>query len=312
MMRTTTFDTLADRKTKRPAESGVVTVVEEARDLWTRRLKRSRGKQGWVYAKQRMFRPVLVHGIVVPTTTKGRKAAPEPASGYRVGMTKRVPKKILALSARNRGAADMDKGHIMALELGGPDVPQNICPQFSLFQQSGEWRKMEEQALALAEYGAGFGTKVHMTVHVLYGSSPSFSRSTVPARFVVELRSDDAAGTIFHTYRIENTQSRNDDYRAAQAWAKGFFAPEDGEVAEPPTKQQKALPGGPTQAERASYRPTGARDAGTHSLFGARGPHLAWSAWVDSLGTGPDDGEEWSEAAGEVAPSEPRKRKRGD
>ena len=36
-----------------------------------------------------------------------------------------------------------DRGHIFALELGGPNSKYNIMPQWSGFQENGDWRKLE-------------------------------------------------------------------------------------------------------------------------------------------------------------------------
>lgn len=71
--------------------------------------------------------PVLLAGIISTTTTKGRPSPPSPFSGF---------------ACENSPYA---KGHIMALELGGPDIAENIVPQFGLWQGVGEWRKMEDR-----------------------------------------------------------------------------------------------------------------------------------------------------------------------
>ncbi|WP_438011973.1 DNA/RNA non-specific endonuclease [Sorangium sp. So ce321] len=68
-----------------------------------------------------------VHGYVVPCSTWGRLDAPSPNSGFETG------KKL-----------GTDKGHLMALQLGGPDVSENIVPQPSNWQASGCWRKLEK------------------------------------------------------------------------------------------------------------------------------------------------------------------------
>ncbi|HEY5958774.1 MAG TPA: hypothetical protein VIV60_19570 [Polyangiaceae bacterium] len=70
-----------------------------------------------------------VHGIVVPVITKARKGTkpPPPQSGAATG--KRV---------------GTDKGHLMGLELGGPDVTANIAPQSNLWQETGGWRDVEK------------------------------------------------------------------------------------------------------------------------------------------------------------------------
>lgn len=80
-----------------------------------------------------MTSPWTIEGIVVPVYTTGRRNPPKPLSG--------------ALTGKSVGT---DKGHMFALELGGPDVSENIAPQSSLWQQSGGWRQLENDILRLA------------------------------------------------------------------------------------------------------------------------------------------------------------------
>ena len=46
--------------------------------------------------------------------------------------------------------SEMDKGHIFALELGGPNVRWNIVMQPSNWQRFGHWRNFEKKLLQLA------------------------------------------------------------------------------------------------------------------------------------------------------------------
>jgi len=104
-----------------------------------------------VTPKDTVVRPIQVTGIIAPGPTKGRGNAPEPVSGTRVST---AASNILlhqrynaqtGANARNTGYVDAHKGHIMALELGGPDIPENIVPQFANWQANGEWRHMERE-----------------------------------------------------------------------------------------------------------------------------------------------------------------------
>lgn len=97
-------------------------------------------------------RPVQVSGEIVPTSTSERGSAPEPHSGLKVATSKKSK-----LDDRNSGIVDAHKGHIFALELGGPDVGENIVAQFGHFQSVGVWRAAERAALdfALARKNAG-------------------------------------------------------------------------------------------------------------------------------------------------------------
>ena len=122
------FDTLYNGR-KRPDWAGSVEVdVEEMLHVRLGVIRRTK----------------FVKGIVCPVATAGRSAAPEGVAPFRIGQS-RPTSEDLAVSAYNTGAVDLDKGHVMALELGGPDVPSNIVPQWSQWQRNGEWRKMEKE-----------------------------------------------------------------------------------------------------------------------------------------------------------------------
>ncbi|MEM9634003.1 MAG: DNA/RNA non-specific endonuclease [Pseudomonadota bacterium] len=190
------FSTLYDRKTSRPAEYGSVTVLTEIICPGT---------------FHQYERQVSVYGYVHPLeTTSGRKSAPEPFSNFRIGATKRIPKKAKLISPRNTGRVDMDKGHIIALELGGPDVPANICPQWSQFQRNGEWRRMEVEIHGIAQDQENCDNLVMMNVHLFYSRSMSHTRGLCPSGFQVDLTLNDT-GTLIKRYQIDNTHSAVDD-----------------------------------------------------------------------------------------------------
>lgn len=87
--------------------------------------------------------PRKVEGIIVPVDTSTRPGkTPSPFAGFNTGK-----------------AMGTDNGHMMALELGGPDISDNIAPQSSLWQQSGGWRKIERYALATAMEWMGMNAK---------------------------------------------------------------------------------------------------------------------------------------------------------
>lgn len=132
------------------------------------------GKYGQVNVKMEQInhvsgkninRPKEVSGLVFPMTTKGRPNAPEPSSGYRVGVQwKEVDKRI----QRNTGVIDAQKGHIMALELGGPDEAFNIVPQWANWQANGAWRQMEKDILSLAKVVEKRGNTLFFRAEILY------------------------------------------------------------------------------------------------------------------------------------------------
>ena len=68
--------------------------------------------------------PKYVWGIVDPRETGGRENPP----GIKIFPTK---------------DSFFDKGHVMALELGGADDQENLVPQFRETNQHLAWKKME-------------------------------------------------------------------------------------------------------------------------------------------------------------------------
>jgi len=79
-----------------------------------------------------------VHGVIVPCSTTGRPGAPNPYNGFETGTD-----------------LSLDKGHLLALSNGGPDIKRNIVPQGSYWQEHGGWRQLEEAIFdhAMAKYG---------------------------------------------------------------------------------------------------------------------------------------------------------------
>lgn len=167
---------------KRPAEFGdvIITFEEIAHD---------RGP---------IVRPISVSGIVAVGKTTGRPPAPEPISGLRVSEAAAVPARfrydeVTGNNAYNSGIPDAEKGHIMALELGGPDIPENIVPQWAKWQGSGEWRRIEVAIEKMAS--AAYSSKTqpcYIQFHAIVGyvnfGRPEWAalkRLAFPSRFTV-------------------------------------------------------------------------------------------------------------------------------
>ncbi|HEY3972694.1 MAG TPA: hypothetical protein VGM18_06805 [Candidatus Sulfotelmatobacter sp.] len=71
----------------------------------------------------------------------------------------------------NQGIIDIEKGHILALQLGGPDIPENIVPQWAKWQGCGEWSQMEKRIRKLAEDGL---SRKKNQYHVLFHCSVGY------------------------------------------------------------------------------------------------------------------------------------------
>eukprot|EP01083_Nonionella_stella_P256514 879093_1 len=85
-----------------------------------------------------------VEGIVLPISTSGRPSSSNPYNGYPTG-----------------GATGLDRGHLMALSIGGPNINFNIVPQSSQWQQSGGWKQMEDVIYNYAKFKYGWNTISH-------------------------------------------------------------------------------------------------------------------------------------------------------
>jgi len=128
-------------------------------------------------------RPVEVSAVIIPGIPVGtrRKPTPQPSAGFHTG-----------------GENDVDSGHVIALHLGGPDVPLNIVPQWAHWQRLGEWRAMERSLDAQAKHIAdqsrhpagGLPTRsILMWVQIHYKNTgnitPSITTWSFPKEFFV-------------------------------------------------------------------------------------------------------------------------------
>ncbi|MFT8242448.1 hypothetical protein [Roseomonas sp. BN140053] len=114
------------KNTPRPPWAGVVTISDN----------KPFGTNDWHTIESNV--PRSVYGIIVPVTTKGRPGAPKPLNEHPTGK-----------------AYGTDKGHLLGLDLGGPDISANIAPQSNLWQQSGGWRAIETNAGDIAKHWMG-------------------------------------------------------------------------------------------------------------------------------------------------------------
>jgi hypothetical protein len=124
-------------------------------------------------------RPVSLAGGVTPTVTGDRDNPPAPICGLNIDNT------------------SLGRGHIMALELGGPDVSENIVPQYQQWQQTGAWRQMEVRAaqnvptqgvfVALLEYGNTGDANATGLHRIFREDDPTvyWDDSRIPTRFRV-------------------------------------------------------------------------------------------------------------------------------
>jgi hypothetical protein len=171
---------------QRSAPYGPVTIILETIELWV-------NDKPIEYV-----RPVEISGMVEPTSTKGREGAPDPLSGVQIYMGNKGQLKESIPMERNMGKSDMERGHIMALELGGPDIPENIVPQWAKFQGADRWRKMETSVLEQAENAQKHKQMIKYKVTVYYKETgeitPTMNSFGVPTGFRATVHFHDATG----------------------------------------------------------------------------------------------------------------------
>lgn len=88
---------------------------------------------------------ISVEGVIIPVSTNDRPKSPSPYNDCGTGRN----------NITTGVDYQLDKGHIMALNNGGPDISLNIVPQKWDWQEYGEWRKLEIKInnITLNEYG---------------------------------------------------------------------------------------------------------------------------------------------------------------
>ena len=119
-----------------------------------------------------------VEALLTPCVTTGRGGAPDPSSGLDLTYS------------------GFDKGHVIALELGGVDDEYNIVPQCRFFQQSGPWRKAEREILKIIKDYPKFtcSMKVRLT----------YARSPIDPRSLEMVVTDTADGSVLFQTALDN------------------------------------------------------------------------------------------------------------
>lgn len=123
------------------------------------------GSRGGVYESEafaggKRERPTYAEIPVHITNTTDRGAAPIPLSQYADGGNVDDPS-----ATRKPG---YDGGHIIGLQIGGDDIPENVVPMFKAFNR-GVYKRMEDTVRKKAEEMQG--TQLWMTVHCYYAQA---------------------------------------------------------------------------------------------------------------------------------------------
>ncbi|MCW8936102.1 MAG: hypothetical protein OQK98_15425 [Gammaproteobacteria bacterium] len=157
---------------------------------------------GWFYARIPVFeRPVYVEGVIEVTEADAQTNTPDPISQFSVSASVKS-RNFMKGNVRNSGRPDMHKDYIMALELGGPDVPFNIIPLWSNIQNNASWKKFETNAKNLAMNSQ---EEVIFQASAIYlDSETAFDRASIPVGIYVDILEGE---NVVDSFRLEQRPS---------------------------------------------------------------------------------------------------------
>jgi hypothetical protein len=112
-----------------------------------------------------MERPVAVRGIIIPHGTKGRKAPPNPVA---FDSLNKFIKSVVSRKRFRILTPHSDRGHVFGLELGGPNCKYNIMPQWSGFQEHGDWRRLERNLKQTSSILLENNNSLYLEVNIEY------------------------------------------------------------------------------------------------------------------------------------------------
>jgi len=157
---------------------------------------------GWFYARIPVFeRPVYVEGVIEVTEVDVHPNTPHPISQFSVSASVKN-RNFMKGKVRNSGRPDMHKDYIMALELGGPNVPFNIIPLWANIQNNAAWRKFATNAKKLAMNSQ---EEVIFQASAIYlDAEASFDRASIPVGIYVDIIEGD---NVVDSFSLEQSPS---------------------------------------------------------------------------------------------------------
>jgi len=159
---------------------------------------------GWFYARIPVFeRPIYVEGTVEVTDADAHPNTPDPISQFSVSASVKS-RNFMKGNVIKSGRADMHKDFIMALELGGPNVPFNIIPLWAGFQNNAGWKKFATNVKNLAMNSQ---EELLFQASIIYlDCETDFDRASTPAGIYVEIIEGD---NTVDSFRFEQKLSTN-------------------------------------------------------------------------------------------------------
>ena len=159
---------------------------------------------GSFYARIPVFeRPIYVEGVIEVTETDALPNTPDPISQFSVSASVKS-RNFMKGNVRNSGRPEMHKDFIMALELGGPDVPFNIIPTWAGFHNNANWRRFEANAKNLAMNSPE--ELIFQASTIYLDSEKEFDRASTPVGIYVDIVEGD---NVIDSFRLEQRLSTN-------------------------------------------------------------------------------------------------------
>lgn len=157
---------------------------------------------GWFYARIPVFeRPIYVEGVIEVTEADAHPNTPDPISQFSVSASVKS-RNFMKGNVRNSGRPDMHKDYIMALELGGPDVPFNIIPLWANLHNNVNWRKFEANAKNLAMNSQE--ELIFQASAIYLDNETAFERASIPVGIYVDIIEAD---NVLDSFRLEQRPS---------------------------------------------------------------------------------------------------------
>jgi len=159
---------------------------------------------GWFYARIPVFeRPIYVEGVIELTDTDTHPSIADPISQFSVSASVKS-RNFMKGNVIKSGRADMHKDFIMALELGGPNVPFNIIPLWAGFQNNADWKKFAANTKNLALNSQEELTFQASTIYL--DCETDFDRASTPVGIYIDIIEGD---NIIDSFRFEKRLSTN-------------------------------------------------------------------------------------------------------
>ena len=164
---------------------------------------------GWFHARIPVFeRPIYVEGVIEVTEASAHSNTPHPISQFSVSASVKS-RNFMKGNVRNSGRPNMHKDYIMALELGGPDVPFNIIPLWANFQNNAAWKKFETNAKILAMNSKE--ELIFQASAIYLDSEATFDRASTPVGIYVDIIEGDNVVDSFRLNKIPSSDLSSGD-----------------------------------------------------------------------------------------------------